>query len=203
MSAELCFGWPAQCHQPLRELAISHGLDLRVIAYLRPPLDWMASALSQALKLGKAADHSILKQLYSGHGLARKLGMVERLEVLADVYGHESLVLRPFLRQSLVEGCVVRDFCALVGMSRSPRRIHHHNQSLSLPGSQCLHRRNQALGRPLRGPRELLSRDGLIDRLQRLFPGPPSLRLHSAVLGDLAPFVYEQLDQLQRHFGLE
>ncbi|MEB3265811.1 MAG: hypothetical protein VKN13_04275 [Cyanobacteriota bacterium] len=202
VSAEFCFMWGRQEHQAFRALAQQHGLNLQLVLYVRPPLDWLASSLAQNLKFGQYATHADLLQRCSSTPIRRQLGFTERLEMLAELYGPKAVTVRPFLRQQLAEGCVVRDFCRVVGLTRQPRRIHRQNEGLSLTASQCLHLRNLALGRPLRGAWELVRRDGLLVRLEQLFRHEPGLRLHAAVLGDLEPFVQQQLADLEQRHGV-
>lgn len=202
LSAEFCFMWGRQEHQIFRALAHQHGLNLQLVLYVRPPLDWLASSLAQTLKFGNYVTHADLSQRCSSSAIRRQLGFTERLEMLAELYGPNAVTVRPFLRQQLAEGCVVRDFCRVVGITRQPRRMLRQNDGLSLAASQCLHLRNLALGRPLRGAWELVRRDGLLVRLEQLFGDQPGLRLNAALLGDLEPFLQQQLADLEQRHGV-
>lgn len=184
ISAEFVYGWQLEQHLWWRQFARDHDLDLRIVLYLRPPLDWLASALSEGLKYARQLPHAGLIDFYLRFLPEQHLALSERIDTLAEVYGPESLVIRPFLRSQLLHGCVVRDFCQVVGMRQPPATIHRQNDSLSLEASQCLHLRNIAPGRPLWGPLDLLRRDALLLRLGRIFRDQPCLRLQPAVLGD-------------------
>jgi hypothetical protein len=201
LSAEFCYIWGRQEHQTLRELAHQHGLDLQFVVYLRPPLDWLASALAQNLKFALITTHADLLQYFSAV-IGHRLDFCQRLELLAELYGRNAITVRPFLRQELAEGCVVRDFCRVVGITRPPGRIDLQNEGLSLAACQCLHLRNLALGRPLRGTWELVRRDALLVRLEQLYRDQPVLRLQAAMLGAAEPVLRQQLADLRQRHGL-
>ncbi|MEB3351728.1 MAG: hypothetical protein VKM01_05320 [Cyanobacteriota bacterium] len=202
LSAELAYGWRRDQHLWWRQFASEHCLDLRIVVYLRPPIDWLASALSEGLKFGRQSTHAGLVEFYLHQLPERHLDLCARIDMLVDVYGKEAVVIRPFLRSALLEGCVVRDFCRVVGLGQAPATIHRQNDSLSLEASQCLHLRNIAMGRPLRGTLDLLRRDALLQQLGRIFPDRPSLRLEPGVLGDGVGRLERQLAALQQRHGL-
>jgi hypothetical protein len=202
LSAEFAYGWSREQHLNWRQFAQEHGLDLRIVVYLRSPIDWLASALSQGLKYGRHTTHDGLIDTFLRRIPERQLDYAARIDMLAEVYGPEALVIRPFLRNQLQEGCVVRDFCRVVGLQQAPATIHRQNDSLSLEACQCLHLRNLALGRPLRGPLDLLRRDVLLLHLGRIFQGRPSLRLQPAVLGERLEEMRQRLNALEQRHGI-
>jgi hypothetical protein len=203
ISAEFAYGWQPEQHLWWRRFAQDHDLDLRIVIYLRPPLDWLASGLAEILKYGHKASHDELRTHVRQRMLVRPLQYTARLDMLSEVYGPENLVIRPFLPSHLLEGCVVRDFCRVVGLPQPPATIRRQNDSLSLEATQCLHLRNVDLGRPLRGPLDLLRRDALLLRLGHIFRDRPSLRLQPAVLGEQLEVVQRELATLHRRHGLE
>jgi len=202
LSAEFAYGWRLDQHLWWRQFAREQSLELRIVVYLRPPLDWLASALSEGLKYGRQITHAALIDFYLHRLPERQLDVSTRVDMLVDVYGAEAVVIRPFLRSELLEGCVVRDFCRVVGLRQAPTTIHRQNDSLSMEASQCLHLRNIAMGRPLRGTLDLLRRDALLQQLGRIFPDRPSLRLEPGVLGEGLGRLERQLAALQQRHGL-
>ena len=200
LSAELAYGWTRDQHLCWRQFALDQGLDLRIVLYLRPPVDWLGSALAEGLKYARHVSHAqIIDHCLQIH-YGQKLLYSNTLDALAELYGENALILRPFPRNQLLGGCVVRDFCQVVGMRKVPDTIHRQNDSLSLEASQCLHLRNISLGRRLRGSLDLLRREALLHHLELIFHDRPSLRLHPSVLGEGLPAMLQQLTRLQeRH----
>jgi len=202
LSAELAYGWTRHQHIFWRQFAHDHGLDLRIVVYLRPPLDWLGSALAEGLKYARHVsqaqiiDHCL--QIRAG----QKLLYSNTLDALAELYGENALIVRPFLRDQMLGGCVVRDFCQVVGMRGVPDTIHRQNESLSLEASQCLHLRNISLGRSLQGSLDLLRREALMHQLERIFRDRPCLRLHPSVLGEALPGIQRHLTGLQERYGI-
>lgn len=98
LSAELAYGWTRHQHLFWRQFAHDHGLDLRIVVYLRPPLDWLGSALAEGLKYARHVsqvqiiDHCL--QIRAG----QKLLYSNTLDALAELYGENALIVRPFLR---------------------------------------------------------------------------------------------------------
>lgn len=202
LSAQLAYGWTPDQHLWWQQFARDQGLDLRLVVYLRPPLDWLGSALAEALKYARQMSHAQIRdyclQVQSGQNLLYS----NCLDVLAEPYGENALIVRPFLRDQMLGGCVVRDFCQVVGMCKAPDTIHRQNDSLSLEASQCLHLRNISLGRRLRGSLDLLRREALLHHLELIFHDRPSLRLHPSVLGEGLPAMLQQLTRLQERHGI-
>jgi hypothetical protein len=202
LSAEFAYFWGQDAHRAFAAIVEEYRLDLRLIIYVRPPLDWLASSLAQNLKFGQFTSHDQL-QGYLDKPLRRQLDLAKRLALLVDCYGEDRLIIRPFLRHQLAGGCVVRDFCSVVGLSQPPATIYRRNEGLSLVASQCLHRRNIAMRQPLRGGGwDLLRRDALLQRLEQLFGDQPGLRLQPALLGDAESFLQQQLASLQQRHGV-
>jgi hypothetical protein len=204
LSAEWSYGWEKSKHVWFGELARDLGLDLHVVLYLRPPLDWIASLVAQYVRYGRGSTHEDLeREASSVETLQRRLRFSKRLELLGELYGSDRVTIRPYLREQLVGGCVVQDFCHVIGMRQPPSTIHRRNERMRLPTVQCLHQYNMFLGRPLRGPLELARRDALVLRLEQIFGDGFNLRLQPAVLGGLVPFALEELAALHQFHGVE
>lgn len=138
-----------------------------------------------------------------GEALQRTLRFSQKLELLSELYGSDRITIRPFLREQLDGGCVVQDFCHVIGMHHPPSRIHRRNERMGLTTAQCLHQCNIHLGRPLRGPLDVIRRDALVLKLEQIFGGGRNPRLQPAVLGGLVPFALEELTALHQIHGVE
>lgn len=202
LSAELAYGWTRHQHLLWQQFVRSQGLDLRIVLYLRPPLDWLGSALAEGLKYARHVSHAQITDHCLQIQPGRHLMYSRTLDILADIYGDNALVVRPFLRDQMLGGCVVRDFCQVVGMREVPDTIHRQNESLSLEASQCLHLRNISLGRRLQGSLDLLRREALLHQLERIFHDRPCLRLHPSVLAEALPGIQQHLTGLQERHGI-
>lgn len=177
VSAEDCWFMTRGELERLRQLIESSGHRVRVIAYLRPPLAWLASMFQELLKSGH---HRFVDELLIDSAVTGSIGWdyLERLETFAEVFGRNRLSIRLCRREALADGCVVTDFCREVGIVMPPRRIHRLNESLSLEATRFLYAFN----------RHVRAKDGrpfwnvllLIRRLQEC-PGRP-LVLHPSLL---------------------
>jgi hypothetical protein len=203
LSAETGYGWSRESHQKLFQILAPFGLQLKALVYVRPPLDWLASSIGEGIKFGVLANQQAIERVFEPSALQRRMAIAERLEMLAATYGAQRLVVRPFLRDALHQGCVVQDLAQQLGIQITSQQVRRRNDSLPLNGSRALHIRNQTQGRTLRGPLDLMRRDALISRLSRVFQGESSLRLAPTLLGGCEPFVQDQVQRLRRCFGLE
>lgn len=61
LSALLAYGWTPDQHLWWQQFARDQGLDLRLVVYLRPPLDWLGSALAEALKYARQMSHAQIR----------------------------------------------------------------------------------------------------------------------------------------------
>ncbi|MEB3165282.1 MAG: hypothetical protein VKO65_01295 [Cyanobacteriota bacterium] len=203
ISSEFCYLWSADQHHSWRRIASDNGLTIRIIAYLRPPLDWLAAKIGQSLKYGRITSHEQLLQTYASEQIIDLLSFGSRLRRLEQIYGSGVVTVRPFIAERLSNGCVVEDFCKTLNIHLEPGRIRRQNESLSLPASQCLHRLNIAMHRPLSGPVALLRRDALLNRLKTIFRNQPGLRLSPLFLGETQAHVDAQLAIVEQDYGID
>ena len=108
---------------PLRAFLEKYSDDIQVIAYVRPPVSFMASAFQQRIKFGDKKEFNLRWPRYR-----------QRFELLDQVFGRENVTLRKFDRKTLKNGSVVDDLAGFVGIP-VPHRLSSprlKNESLSL-----------------------------------------------------------------------
>lgn len=99
------------------------------IGYVRKPKAYMESAFQQTLKV-------------QFRPFGEKDSPVRYRQWLGKFYaygGDSTVLLRPFERPALRNGCVVQDFCATLGIPFDPARVMNVNESISLPAVQLLY----------------------------------------------------------------
>ncbi|MBQ0959966.1 hypothetical protein KAK06_13515 [Ideonella sp. 4Y11] len=104
---------------------------VKVLVYVRPPLSYAVSAMSQRVKMGRPAwapDEE--RPIYR---------FKERFNNLVNAFGREALEVRLFTRQALTEGDVVIDFFHALGLDLAQARAlaqrqRSANESLSAHG---------------------------------------------------------------------
>jgi hypothetical protein len=103
--------------------------DITVLAYVRRPLSYATSAFQQMLK---GADLRTLntQKLWPNYQ-ARFVG-------LDEVFGRERVILKPYDRDSLTGGDVVRDFAATIGVEMAAAPALEANTSLSAEATALL-----------------------------------------------------------------
>jgi hypothetical protein len=88
------------------------GLDVSVIIYLRPQLDWLASAVGQMVRIDRLISDNIIyqndRQFFE---LMKPLLMYATLlDVWADVIRPSSFMVVPYTRNTLYKGSSISDF---------------------------------------------------------------------------------------------
>lgn len=113
----------------LKNFGESIAENVLVVIYVRPPVSYAISAMSQHVKCGNDPLPS---------GRPPKTDYKKNLNKLNDVFGKEKLIIRKFDRESLYNGSVVDDFLMLCsegsytkGLPSMPKDLE--NKSLSLP----------------------------------------------------------------------
>ena len=121
----------ARMHDALRP----HYDDIQILAYVRPPMSFMNSALQQMVRSGGRAVLNFDK-LYRSYRAS--------YEKFDNVFGRDAVMLKLFDRKELRGGDVVKDFCATIGLDFPPDRIKRDNEFFqgihhaSLPVQQLL-----------------------------------------------------------------
>lgn len=115
--------------------AIAHWLPeveaVRVLAYLRDPVSWATSLCQQRLKMGTARLADFAADPWP-------LRLEPMLKIYADRYGRKAVELRLLRPELLLNGNVVDDFLAAIGLEgfTSPVAAPMLNRSLTLHGVQ-------------------------------------------------------------------
>ncbi len=96
--------------------------DIRIVAYVRPPLSYITSAFQQRVRSGGHIGFD-LHQVYPNY---RK-----RFSKFDEVFGRDRVALKLFDRRSLTGGDAVVDFCSTLGLNFPKERIINGNESWS------------------------------------------------------------------------
>jgi len=97
--------------------------DIRVVAYVRPPVSFMTSAFQQRMKRRDAHNFKNLR-LWPNYK--------ERFEKLDDVFGRENVTLKLFKSHNMKGGDVVLDFAGEAGINLSSSDVVRANEAMSL-----------------------------------------------------------------------
>lgn len=105
----------------LKRFLTPHFGTIKVTAYVRAPEGFMNSAFQQQLKHGKARFHF--------GGVRPKYR--RRFQKFDQVFGRENVILRKFDPPSFPNGCIVEDFCRMLGIQGPPPgSVRRVNESL-------------------------------------------------------------------------
>lgn len=202
VSAEDCWFLTAEELGRLDAMIRSAGYGAQVVVYLRSPLGWLGSMYQELLKSGHEA---FVDGLLIGGDVDRAWGRpfgcdyLRQLGVFAEVFGGANLTVRMFDRAVMAEGCVVMDFCGLLGIRMERSRVRRVNEGLSLDAARFVHAYNRfqraADGFPFW--RFLM----LLRRLQGL--GGEPLRLHPDLLSPVVGELEAQIPVLRERYGVE
>lgn len=203
VSAEDCWFLTRDELARLGRMIESLGFQARVVVYLRPPLEWLASMFQELVKSGHHAfADELLLRAPDGVRPAGAYGCdyLRQITAFEDVFGAGNLTLRIFRSQALVEGCVVADFCRQCGIAMPRHRIRRVNESLSLDAMRFLFAFNRFCRMQERRPfGEVML---LLRRLREELPGRP-LRLHPDLLSPVVPPLTAQLSALRERCGID
>ena len=174
LSSEATWISSAAGQRNLRARLEAEGLEVRVIAYLRPWIPWVDSLFQEVVKGGRG-------QLVLGHKTeGRTLRVRERLSGLFEVFGRDRVAVSLFEPRTFPEGCVVRHFCGQIGLPAPAGRSWRSNEGLSLEGVRLRYAFNRFAGPEGEYARPKPPGIGrLLRRLQAL-DGPP-VALHSSL----------------------
>lgn len=126
----------------LRDLLVDRFASLRILVYLRDPIDYAVSMYDTALKIG-GLRHGPLPPKRHGEADYREL-----LRKWVKVFGREALEVRLFDLRELVGGDVVADFADAAGLDLQGCTLpDHENASLNPLGQALLARVNRRLPR--------------------------------------------------------
>lgn len=148
------------------DLVTPHFDQIQVVAYLRPQVERMVSAYSQALRNG-ATHENILRQ-----GSAMEMyDYSEMLANWAETFGDNRIEPRIYQNDTLVDGDVVADFFAIAKVEyKDLEPLHRRNPSLSADAQRLLRQLNTHIPKLIDGQQNP-QRGVLESCLVNLFPG--------------------------------
>lgn len=143
----------------LKQLLDEYADRTVVLAYIREPVSFTASLIQQIVALGLDSSNLALPKYR------------EKFEKFLVLFGQENVVFRSFSTEALVDGSVVSDFCAQVGIPRDAIVEQRTNDRLSLEAVQLLHCLNELQMFNDGNPHVRRARDKLVEFLRGKFPG--------------------------------
>lgn len=197
LSAEGAWLHPRSTLEAVRDFLAARGFEARVVLYLRPIEAWLESAFQQNVKWGLGS-FDVAEIRESSPGMPRH-AFARRLAVFEDVFGRPNLTLRRFAAGDLLEGCVVRDFCALLGIDFDPRRVVRANESLGLDAVRFLFAYNRYASS------RLPASNRLVERMARTFEGLPGARFRVCreVFAPLGAEIRHETAEIRRNYGID
>jgi hypothetical protein len=139
MSAEIISGVRyGQATEDLKRFLNHYTDDIRVVAYVRPPISFMQSNLQQLLK-GNYSKFDYLS-LWPNYK--------ERFDKIDRIFGRANVTLRAYSKNTLYNGDVVADFCRLICISVPQQQFLRSNDSLSLEALSLLYVYRKMSGEP-------------------------------------------------------
>lgn len=128
--------------QTLHAILSDHFDDIKILVYLRRPVDFAVSMYNTAIKIGGTQRAPVPAHENSDTDYA---SLIQRW---ASVFGQQNLIVRLFDRESLIGGDILQDFCAVTGIDdqclHTPER---HNPSLDHLGLELLRHMNTRIPR--------------------------------------------------------
>jgi len=113
----------------LRDWLMQFSSEIRIIAYVRPPVGFMQSAFQQKIKEGDLR-----------FGIAGFYPKYQnRFEKFDRVFGQDNVFLKKYDADSLLAGDVVLDFCNSVGILINKESVIRVNESISLEAIALLY----------------------------------------------------------------
>jgi len=106
------------------------GAQVKVVAYVRPPISYIASSFVQGLRGGGITSFQV-SRIWPHYRL--RLGMLDR------VFGRDRVELRRYAREDLVDGDIVADFFAGIDEVPPAKRKGFGNESLTLEATAMLY----------------------------------------------------------------
>lgn len=165
--------------------------EVRVLAYIRPPLSYAASAFQQRLKGVGGSPGFDLARLWPGY--RRAVGTLDA------AFGAEAVILRPYDRARLAEGDVVADVGAVLGLP-PPEVRPAANPALPAEAVAVLYAlRREGLGLPQGYESALRDGQALIAGLRAL--GRSRLTIHPEAWAPVAAAYADDLAWIEARLG--
>lgn len=183
--------------RPFRVIANSFdGWDIRVVCYLRPQADMLASLYVHQVKsrgeMGDIYDFMLRA--------APKLDYAGWLAKVEKIFGRRAILLRRYLPEHLVGGDTVRDFAQLIGLDLESRGNQAEIDSVFAKGLRSIFRPSAGFEMPKAPLNSGLTARGLQEMLEanhRFSEAPDDLfRVRQHILKAHAAAAFEGADPL-------
>jgi tetratricopeptide (TPR) repeat protein len=107
VSSEFLLDLPKIQIQKLKTYLDNLFHEVKVIVYMRHPVDHLSSAINEQVKQG----HYGLEQAYKIHGQAKEY---EKVENWINAFGKQNIIMRPFEREQFIDKDIVTDFLTII-----------------------------------------------------------------------------------------
>lgn len=194
LSAEAIIGFNEASLAALRDHLVERGWTPRVLAYVRPPFDYLTSLLVQGVR----ANLWFARDL-EAFSADERFNPVKNVRRLDQVFGAESVSPHWFEPASFPGRCVVRHFCGTLGIDFRGEDVVRENDSLNLAGIRFLYAMIDSGHGRGSGLMSRIRWRVLIERLAGV-PGPP-MRLHSSITDRLAERLRPDWGWLESRLG--
>jgi len=198
LSYEGFVGLPQSDLSAMRAYCETFAERVRVLLYVRPPLSYAVSAMSQRVKMGRPAwAPEVERPVYL---------FKERFHRMVQAFGRDAIEVRLFTRQALTEGDVVVDFFHALGVDLPQARAL---SQLQRSANESLSAQGLAFGVALREHLETLGirlsqadfNNHYGSQLNRL-SGPP-IKLSQAQIEHILTEFQPHAEVLRDEFGIE
>ncbi|MGD9916429.1 MAG: hypothetical protein AB7U46_00285 [Paenirhodobacter sp.] len=185
VSAEIIGILPRVASDKLFDMLEIYRRNIQIVAYLRNMPDYVDSAFQEKLKSSLVTlDKPTIDVRYK-----RRFVHFERR------FSRRNVLLKPFSRSALHNGCVVQDFCKTFEIDFDPAGVVRSNERLSLPAVRLLYAYRQVNPAARNGDR------GLFDKLSTL-PGS-KFQLSDEMTRSVVICEEEDLAYAQDRIGLD
>lgn len=117
----------------LRLYGLVKKFNYKIVLYHRSPLGFIESLYNESIKNGLL--HSVSEHIDTQMVQIREGHVAERLRVLMQVYGHDRLIVRPYMPTLLKNGDIISDFAMISGINLEAldRNIEISHQNKRIP----------------------------------------------------------------------
>lgn len=176
----------------LVEFFTSRGCDVKVVCFVRSPLDFVKSSMQQRIKGGMKAMCHIDPDY------------INRLQVFRDLLPQENLIVRGFAEVIREYGDVVLGFASICGLEKERIELKRVNESLSATATKLMYRLNNLPLATFGTLDRVSARGRLIRNLARAFPASSDDKLEGDILfGLLKPDLDDEVKFLSEEFQID
>lgn len=188
LSGEAAWSLSEGDYRTIRLFCEERGFRVRIVCYLRAPIDFFECSFSQSVKVGSPHLPDIINCNYSA--------FVKRLD---DVFDEAQVSIYVFDPQSFPDRCVVTHFCESIGLPVKGLKVLRRNETLNLNVVKLLHASNSLAPAGFWTIRFRLWRRGQLEALKTL-AGPP-LRFQRQFFQEFLVAAMQNSDWLEKRIG--